>query len=79
MAALAERQKDGYDYHDIDSLQRFEGTHPAVMHGRIERKNWAFDFDISRKKFKGFKRRLLYWIEQNTGKRLFDYRNYKVI
>lgn len=72
-------QATEFDYSNIDSLQRFTGRHPAVMHDRIARMNWEFEYDISRKKFRNFKRRLLYWIEQKTGKRLFDYRNYKLI
>ncbi len=71
--------KAEFDYSGIDSLKRFAGTHPAVMQDRIDRKNWQFEYDISRKKFKNFKRRVLYWIEQKTGRRLFDYRNYRVI
>ncbi|MGX5817902.1 glycosyltransferase family 2 protein [Chitinophaga lutea] len=71
--------KEAFDYAGIDSLNRFSGKHPAVMQERIDRKNWQFDFDISRKNFKNMKRRLLYWVEQKTGKRLFDYRNYKLL
>lgn len=68
-----------FDYSGIDSLQRFTGKHPVVMWGRIEKKNWQFEYDISRKNFKGVKRKLLYWIEKRFGVRLFDYRNYKLI
>ncbi|WP_343700730.1 glycosyltransferase family 2 protein [Chitinophaga sp.] len=71
--------KDAFDYSGIDSLRRFTGKHPAVMQERIARKNWQFEYDVSRKNFKGLKRRVLYWIEQKTGKRLFDYRNYKLL
>lgn len=67
-----------FDYSDFDSLEKFTGTHPSVMHKRIEEKNWKVDFDIARKKFSA-KDRLLYWIEKKTGKRLFDFRNYRVI
>lgn len=70
---------EAFDYAGIDSLVRFAGKHPAVMQERIERKNWQFEHDVSRKNFKSLKRRILYWIEQKTGRRLFDYRNYKII
>lgn len=69
----------GFDYSGIDSLKRFTGEHPAVMKARISQKNWHFEHDISHKHFKSFKYRVLYWIEQLTGKRLFDYKNYKLI
>ncbi|QHS61457.1 glycosyltransferase family protein [Chitinophaga agri] len=67
-----------FDYGEVDSLAVFKGTHPAVMQERINKKNWQFSHDISRKKF-SFKDNVLYWIEKITGKRLFDYRNYKII
>jgi hypothetical protein len=67
-----------FDYSEIDSLELFKGTHPKVMQERINKKNWTFDLDVSRKNF-SFKGRLLYWIEKRTGKRLFDYQNYKII
>ena len=67
-----------FDYSHIDSLVKFTGTHPQAMHERISKKNWTFDFDISKKNLK-FTDRILYWIEKKTGKRLFDYKNYKII
>ncbi|HMH24896.1 MAG TPA: hypothetical protein VK563_24140 [Puia sp.] len=72
------RQTEDFDYADIDSLQKFTGTHPAVMQPLIGRKNWHFAIDIGKKRFspKGW---MHYWIERITGKRIFDYRNYKII
>ena len=67
-----------FDYAGIDSLQKFTGTHPLVMQERIRRKNWHIDLDLRRKKF-SIKGRVLYWIEQKTGIRLFEYRNYKIV
>ncbi len=67
-----------FDYSDFDSLEKFTGTHPSVMHKRIQEKNWKVEFNIGQKKF-SLKDRLLYWIEKRTGKRLFDFRNYRVI
>jgi hypothetical protein len=67
-----------FDYSQIDSLRPFEGTHPAVMQDRVNRKNWKVSVDVRRKNF-SIKGRILYWIEQRTGKRLFGYRNYKLI
>jgi glycosyltransferase involved in cell wall biosynthesis len=67
-----------YDYKTIDSLKRFEGTHPAIMKERLGHMNWAFTWDINQKKF-SFKEGFLYWFEKLTTKRLFEYKNYKVI
>jgi hypothetical protein len=71
--------KDQFDFlKDADSVALFKDTHPAVMQKRIAEKNWKADFDTSRKRFSATKR-LLYHIEKLTGKRLFDYRNYRII
>ena len=68
-----------FDYEEIiDKLQLFKGTHPAVMQDRISRADWTFDWDIRRNRMK-WKYRLLHWIENLTGKRLFEYRNYRII
>jgi len=77
--ALQERLLTGeFDYGMVDSLALFKGAHPQVMQSRIAARNWQFERDISRKSF-SFKDSLLYWIEKKTGKRLFDYRNYKIL
>ena len=70
--------RDVFDYNDFDSLAPFQGTHPAVMQKRIKDKNWQLQLDIRKKKF-SLKDRILYWIEKKTGKRLFSYRNYRLI
>jgi hypothetical protein len=72
------KSADNYDYSNIDSLKLFEGSHPAVMKDRIARLDWDFEFDVSKKHF-GLKDRLLDFIEKKTGKRLFEYRNYRII
>ncbi len=63
---------------EIDSVQKFRGSHPAVMKERIHNKNWNLQLDTSKKRF-SFKDTLLYRFEKLTGKRLFAYRNYKII
>jgi hypothetical protein len=75
---ISREETNAFDYSMIDSLQKFAGTHPSVMKQRLENKNWDFDFDISKKNFSA-KQKMLYWVEKKTGKRLFDYRNYKII
>ncbi|MBK9358329.1 MAG: glycosyltransferase family 2 protein [Bacteroidales bacterium] len=69
---------EGFDYSKIDALARFTGTHPGVMHSRISRQNWQFSFDPTRKRLP-FKSRLLHSIENLTGWRIGEYRNYRVI
>jgi hypothetical protein len=69
---------DYFDYSEFDSLKKFDGIHPVVMHERIEKKNWSLEFDLSQKKF-SLKDKLLYWFEKATGVRPFDFRNYRII
>jgi hypothetical protein len=67
-----------FDYSSIDSLARFSGSHPGVMKTRIQQKNWKFDFDPTKKKL-SLKSRLKQWVERNTGWRIGEYKNYKLI
>ncbi|MDB5229729.1 MAG: glycosyl transferase [Chitinophagaceae bacterium] len=67
-----------FDYSQIDALEKFTGSHPAVMLPRIQKANWQFDYDISYNNLK-WKDRLKNTIEKITGKRPFDYKNYKLI
>jgi hypothetical protein len=67
-----------FKFEEFDSLNKFTGTHPAVLRKRIEEKNWEVKFDLSKKRF-SFKDKLLYWFEKKTGIRLFDFKNYKII
>ncbi len=72
-------ESDLWDFNnEFDSLAKFTGTHPAVMQERINKQNWNIEMNINQKHF-SFKNRLLYYIERTTGKRLFDYRNYKIL
>ena len=73
---ISKEEESLFDYSDIDSLQKFKDTHPVVMQDRVNKKNWSFDFDISQKKF-SLSDRILYWIEKKTGRRLFNYKNYR--
>jgi hypothetical protein len=63
-----------FDYSTIDSLELFADTHPAVMKDRIARKNWKFDFDVSKKNY-SFKER----VKRFLGFRVGEYKNYKIV
>lgn len=67
-----------YDYNKIDTLALFNGSHPDVMKERVQNVDWDFEFDTSVKKLK-LKDRILMGIERLTGKRLFEYKNYRLI
>lgn len=72
------KSEDFFNYEEFDSLEKFTGTHPAALKKRIEEMNWDIKFDLKRKRF-SLKDMFLYWFEKKTGKRLFDFKNYKII
>jgi len=67
-----------FDYSNVDSLSRFEGTHPLLMQERVARMNWEFSFDPTQKKL-SLKHRLKQKVEKTTGWNPGEYRNYKII
>lgn len=69
---------DEFDYSNVDSLEKFTGTHPEVMHHRVESRNWKFEYDVSYKKYKS-KEKISRFIENITGKRIGEYKNYILI
>jgi glycosyltransferase involved in cell wall biosynthesis len=77
-APVKKHYDESFDYAGIDSLTNFKGTHPAVMQARLERMNWQFDFDIREKKL-SLKNRFRTWVEELTGWRIGEYRNFKLL
>ncbi|MEM6965701.1 MAG: glycosyltransferase family 2 protein [Bacteroidota bacterium] len=67
-----------FDYSQIDSLKKFEGTHPKVMQERIQKMNWEFTFDPTAKRM-SLKDRALKWMEDISGWRIGEYKNYEEI
>jgi hypothetical protein len=68
-----------FDYGNAERLFRFEGTHPAVMADRVARSNWPFYFDpIELEKKMTFRRKILQKIEDLTGYRVGEYKNYRM-
>lgn len=77
-APIKKQYDESFDYAGIDSLTTFDGTHPTVMQARLERVNWKFDFDIREKKL-SLKNRFRTWVEQLTGWRIGEYKNFRVV
>ena len=77
-AYVASIAKEIYNYSDIDALALFQESHPEVMKQRIEKKNWDFDGSKITQRA-GIKDKFLYWFENATGIRLFEYRNYTIV
>lgn len=69
-----------FDMRNADRLVKFKETHPAVIENRIKATNWTFDQDITKMTPKmNLRRTLLQKFEDWTGRRLFEYRNYKIV
>jgi len=67
-----------FDYAQTDSVAWFKGTHPEVIQQRINKMNWEFGFDPTQRNFT-LKSKFLHWIEDKTGWRVGEYKNYKII
>lgn len=69
-----------FDYSNADRLVKFPGTHPEVMLKRIEATGWKIDLTSKPiQKDMGFRRKALQKIEDWTGWRIGEYKNYKII
>jgi len=67
-----------FDYGKIDSLIRFEETHPQALQERIQKINWKFNHDISKRRY-SFKEKIKRFVHSFTGYRIGEYKNYKMI
>ncbi len=67
----------GFSYDLNQPLERFEGTHPAVMQSRIDASQWDFPYDPAKVRLP-WKERILHWIERQTGWRIGEFRNYRL-
>ena len=67
-----------FDYSEIDLLEKFTGQHPAVIQPKIAAKNWQFEYELGYSKL-SLKERFKLIVEKITGKRPFDYTNYKIV
>jgi hypothetical protein len=76
-AKFPKQDKFVYKLH-VDSLTKFGDTHPAVMQDRIENKSWEFVYNIDKKNLT-LRVRFLRWIENITGYRIGEYKNYRII
>jgi hypothetical protein len=69
---------EAFDYAaHIDAVQKFTGTHPAVMQERIRNSNWKFDYDISFNRT-SLKERFKAFAEKKLGIKM-SYRNYRLM
>jgi hypothetical protein len=72
--------EEEFDFGNADRLINFNDSHPTVMESKINQMNWNFEIDITKlKKHLTLRRQFLQWIEVKFGKRIFEYKNYKII
>lgn len=76
--AAQEKAINEFDYSEIDSLEVYTGQHPPCMEQRVQNKNWDYKPRFRQKKI-NWKHKILFWIEQKTGYRIGEYKNYKLI
>jgi len=69
-------QGSEFDFSNIDSIEKFEGTHPKTMYELIHAINWHFSPPPNQI---NFKEKLSRWIEKYTNVRFGEYKNYKII
>jgi glycosyltransferase involved in cell wall biosynthesis len=71
-------QADAYDYNLLEQLEPFRGTHPAVMAERLRRMDWEYRYDPRLAKTR-LKDKALATVERLTGKRIGEFRNYRLL
>ncbi len=71
-------EKETYLYDGSEPLERFTGSHPAVMLPRIRAMNWQFDGEPTAARW-SWKDRASNWFEKNTGWRPGEYKNYVLL
>ena len=77
---LPETFEFDYTHKNPDRLVHFTDTHPAVMQKRIASINWNLNIDLQElNKNMTFRRKVLQKIEDWTGWRVSEYRNYKIV
>lgn len=69
-----------FDFENAERLTRFNASHPKVMQARIEAQNWPFHFDPQQlRKKMSLRRKILQKIEDLTGYRIGEYKNYRLL
>jgi hypothetical protein len=72
-------EENEFDYGNADRLLPFKDSHPAVLQARVQRANWKLDIDVKKMSRMNFRRKALQWIEDVSGWRIGEYKNYKIV
>jgi hypothetical protein len=68
-----------FDYGNADRLVKFTGTHPKVMQKRVDSTGWNINIKETAHKKMDFRRRMLQMMEDLTGWRIGEYKNYTIV
>lgn len=71
-------KKQEYDYSIVDAVKPFVGTHPKLMQKLVAAQDWEFVYNPKKAKF-SLKDKLLFIVENLTGWRIGEYKNYKIV
>lgn len=74
-ATIESLEKNEITYDKVDLLEEFKGSHPKLMNKWVKSQNWEFYYDKS-KSTMPLKYKFLHFIENLTGYRFFEYKNY---
>lgn len=69
---------DEFDYNNVDRVEKFRGSHPAIMQHRIADFDQPFTFDPGKAKWKP-KDKFMQPIEDWLGFKIGEYKNYKLL
>ncbi len=67
-----------FEFNEVDKLELFHGSHPKCMEPYINKKDWDFKYDPLKAKT-SLRHRILNKIENLTGWRIGEYKNYKLL
>lgn len=75
---MEEQPKNEFNYHTVDRVTKFKGTHPKVMAEAIAKYDYVFEHDKSHAQWKK-NDKYIQPIEDLLGIRFGEYKNYKLL
>ncbi len=66
-----------FDFNEVDMVEHYLGEHPKYMKEVIAGQDWKFNYDPSKSNMR-LKDKFLRFVEKKTGRRMFEYRNYRL-
>jgi hypothetical protein len=77
-AETTENDYSNFDYQNVDRVELFKGTHPAVMQEKVSAASSDFVFDPAKSVWKT-KDKIMQPIEDVLGFKIGEYKNYKIL